>query len=67
MGCREKRGRAGVLVPFGATFKCVRLCFFNTMQLSAPFLREMPRAGGHIGDGHHDSYPNWVGCAVNAW
>lgn len=46
---------------------CETVCFFNTMQLSAPFLREMPRAGGHIRDGHHDSYPNWVGCAVNAW
>lgn len=32
MGCWEKRGRTGVLVPFGATFKCVRLCVFLMLQ-----------------------------------
>lgn len=32
MGCWEKRGRTGVLVPFGATFKCLRLCVLYAIE-----------------------------------
>lgn len=67
MGCWEKRGRTGVLVPFGATFKCVRLCVF-LMLGSCPLLF----SGSYWEqeaiwrDGHHNSNSNWMGCTVNA-
>lgn len=67
MGCWEKRGRTGVLVPFGCHIQvCETLCVFLMWASCLLFSERRWEQQAIWRDGHHNSNSNWMGCTASA-